>query len=230
MGFLVAIEGVDGSGKQTQSKLLYERIKKIKDDTMLVTFPDYASPASGPVKMYLEGKFSDNPKDVNAYIASTLYAIDRYASYMSSWKNLYQNGGFIIADRYASANMIHQAGKISDIDERDKFLDWLYELEYNFYKIPVPDIVFFLDVPLNFREELIKGRKNKITGEEKQDIHEKDISHIKESYESASHVIDRYGWIRINCIRDGKMRSVEDINDEIFAKVSKFIINTSDKK
>lgn len=230
MGYLIAIEGVDGSGKQTQSRLLYERMKKIKDDTLLISFPDYKSLSSGPVKMYLNGEFGDNAKDVNAYIASTFYAVDRYASFMSKWKNIYEDGGFVIADRYASANMIHQASKISDIKERDEFLNWLYKLEYEFYKIPVPDIVFFLDVPLEYRKNLVSGRKNKITGDEKQDIHEKDASHIKESYMSSFHVIEKYNWVRINCIKDGKLRSIEDINQEIFDKVNELIKNEINKK
>ena len=223
MGYLIAIEGVDGSGKETQTRLLHERMKEIKKDTILVTFPNYSSDSSGPVKMYLNGSLGENARDVNAYIASTLFAVDRYASFRSEWRGLYGDGGLVIADRYVSANMIHQASKIRDITERDKFLNWLYDLEYRFYGIPEPDMVFFLDVPLEFRNQLVKGRKNKITGDEKQDIHEKDINHITESYTSSQHVIDKYGWVRVNCIRDGRLRSIEDINDEIYLKVTELL-------
>ena len=219
MGYLIAIEGVDGSGKETQSRLLFEKIKDKKEDTILITFPNYKSQSSGLVKMYLNGEFGDNAKDVNAYIASTFFAADRYASFMSDWKEMYENNGLVIADRYASANMVHQASKIPDIKEREEFLNWLYKLEYEFYKIPKPDIVFFLDVPLEYRENLVAGRKNKITGEEKQDIHEKDKDHIKESYLSSKYVIEKYNWVKIDCIKDGKLRSIEEINEDIYSKV-----------
>lgn len=222
MGILIAIEGVDGSGKETQTKRLIEKLEKdykVKG----ICFPDYESPSSGLVKMYLNGDFGQNAKDVNAYVASTFYAVDRYASFNTKWKDFYNDGGIIVADRYASANMVHQAGKISDLKEKDKFLSWVNELEYEFYKIPKPDIVFFLDVPIEYRNEIVKGRKNKITGKDTQDIHEKDQNHLKESYESAQYVVEKFSWKKINCILDGKLRSIEDINNEIYVNVLKMI-------
>ncbi len=220
MGKLIAIEGVDGSGKETQTALLYDRLLEEGLDVMKRGYPNYDSEASALVKMYLMGKFGDDPKSVNAYIASTFFAGDRYADFMTVWKGHYEGGGIVLVDRYTTANMIHQAGKIKDPAERDRFLNWLYDFEFKLYGIPVPDLVFFLDVPSQFQQAITAGRKNKITGGTVQDIHEKSPEHLQESYAAASYVAEKYGWQKIQCVRDGKMRSIESINDEIFDKVS----------
>lgn len=151
MGILIAIEGVDGSGKQTQSDLLNKNLKQAGYDVMEIRFPDYESRSSVLVKMYLMGEFSQDPKDITAYQASTFFAADRYASWMTgAWRAHYQKGGIVLADRYTTANMVHQAGKIQDLTERDRFLEWLYDFEFRLYGIPVPDLVFFLMFLLNF--------------------------------------------------------------------------------
>ena len=145
-GKLIVIEGVDGSGKQTQSEELYQRLKNNGKKIMKISFPDYEAESSALVKMYLRGDFGDNPEEISPYVASSFFAVDRYASFQTKWKEFYQAGGIVIADRYTTSNMVHQASKIADPKERDKFLDWLYDLEFMLYKIPVPDLVFFLDV------------------------------------------------------------------------------------
>lgn len=220
MGILIAIEGVDGSGKQTQSDLLTENLKKHGYRVKEIRFPDYNSKSSVLVKMYLMGEFSKNPKDISAYQASTFFAADRYASWMTGdWQAHYLAGDIVLADRYTTANMVHQAGKIKDLAERDKFLDWLYDFEFNLYGIPVPDLVFFLDVPPEFQKVFVLDRKNKITGGEEQDIHESSEEHIRESYGAARYVAKKFNWVTIECVRDGILRSIPDIGAEIL-KVS----------
>lgn len=218
MGILIAIEGVDGSGKQTQSDLLTKNLKSLGYQIMEVGFPDYHSKSSILVKMYLMGDFSKNPKDITAYQASTFFAADRYASWMTGqWRDHYQAGGIVLADRYTTANMVHQAGKIKDLAQRDQFLDWLYDFEFKLYGIPIPDLVFFLDVPPEFQKVFVLARKNKITGGDEQDIHESSEEHIKESYEAARYVAKKYNWVTINCVVNGVLRTIPDIADEILS-------------
>jgi len=215
-GKLIVIEGVDGSGKQTQSEKLYRTLLSKGLKVMKVDFPDYHSESSSLVKMYLRGDFGKNPEDVSAYVASSFFAVDRYASYTTKWKSFYESGGIVVADRYTTANMVHQASKILDQTDRDKFLDWLYDLEFGMYGIPKPDLVFFLDVPPEISMEMTKERKNKITGEKEKDIHEGDQHHLDTSYLNAHYVADKYGWTKISCVEGGRMRSKEDIFSDIY--------------
>ena len=215
-GKLIVIEGVDGSGKQTQSEKLYRTLLNKGLKVMKVDFPDYQSESSSLVKMYLRGDFGKNPEDVSAYVASSFFAADRYASYTTKWKSFYESGGVVIADRYTTANMVHQASKIDDMEERDAFLSWLYQLEFEMYKIPIPDLVFFLDVPPEVTMEMTKERKNKITGESEKDIHEADIRHLETSYRNALYVADKYGWTKVSCVEGNVLRSKEDIFRDIY--------------
>ena len=173
MGKLFVIDGTDGSGKQTQFELLTKKLKENNIDFKTVNFPNYDSPSSALVKMYLSGEFGENAKDVNAYIASTFYAADRYATFKKGYEEYYNNGGIIIADRYTTSNMVHQAGKIADKEERDKFLSWLFDFEFNLYGLPKPTEVFFLNMPVEKAIELMKDRENKFTHEAKKDIMKK---------------------------------------------------------
>ena len=147
-GKLFVIDGTDGSGKQTQFDKLKEKLSNENVDYKIVSFPNYDSPSSSLVKMYLSGEFGKNAKDVNPYIASTFYAADRYATFKTKYKDYYDNGGIILADRYTTANMVHQAGKIDNEVERKKFLDWLWDFEFNLYELPIPTEVFFLNMPV----------------------------------------------------------------------------------
>lgn len=214
MGALIAIDGVDASGKQTQTELLLKRMSK--KSPRLISFPAYDKPSSAPVKMYLNGDFGKNPDDVNAYAASALFAVDRYATYKSDWERDYKSDKLIIADRYVSSNMIHQAGKISDIAEKEKFLEWLFDLEYNKFGLPQPDIMIFLDMPPEYGAKLMAERANKITGGMSKDIHENDREYLQKSYDNALFVAKKYNWSIVSCIRDNKIRTIEDINDEIY--------------
>ena len=223
MGKLFVIDGTDGSGKQTQSNLLKERLKKDGIDFKSVSFPNYDSPSSTLVKMYLEGDFGENQKDVSPYIASTFYAADRYATYKKDFKEYYNNGGIIIADRYTTSNMIHQAGIIKDKQEREKFLKWLWDFEFNFYGLPIPTEVIFLNMPPDYTEKLIQDRENKITHEKEKDIIEKNKQNTIDAYNNALELVKKYNWYEIKCVKDDKIRTIEDINDEIYELVKKKI-------
>lgn len=221
MGKLIIIEGTDGSGKQTQTSLLYEKLckEKGKENVRKISFPNYESKASEPVKMYLAGEFGKNVDSVNAYAASLFYSVDRYASFKKEWEKFYNKGGIVISDRYTTSNMVHQAPKIKNEEEREKFLEWLTDLEWKKISIPEPDLVFFLDVPFEFSQKLMKERNNKITGEEKKDIHESDKEYLKNAYDLAKELAVKYNWTIIPCVKDNKLKSVEEINNEIMKKI-----------
>ena len=223
MGKLFVIDGTDGSGKQTQSSLLKERLQKDGIDFKSVSFPNYDSPTSTLVKMYLEGDFGENQKDVSPYIASTFYAADRYATYKKDFEEYYNNGGIIIADRYTTSNMIHQAGIIKDKQEREKFLKWLWDFEFNLYGLPIPTEVIFLNMPPDYTEKLIQDRENKITHEKQKDIIEKNKQNTIDAYNNALELVKKYNWYEIKCVKDEKIRTIEDINDEIYELVKKKI-------
>lgn len=223
MGKLIVIDGTDGSGKQTQMELLEKKLKNKNIDYRKVSFPNYSSPSSSLVKMYLSGEFGNDAQIISPYIASTFYAVDRYATYKKDLEKYYEDGGLILADRYTTANMVHQAGKIKDEEERKKFLDWLYELEFSIYKIPMPTKVFFLNMPPEYALKLIEHRKNKFSGEEKKDIHERNKSHLQDSYNAACKVAKDYGWCEIKCVSNGEVRTREEISEEIFEVVKEIL-------
>ena len=223
-GKLIIIEGSDGSGKATQTKKLYDRLEQNNYNIKKVEFPNYNSESSALVKMYLRGDFGKHAEDVDPYVCSTFFAVDRYASFKTEWEEFYNNGGIIICDRYTTSNMIHQASKM-EVEERDKYLEWLNDLEFNLYKIPKPDCVIFLDVPVEMSQKLMKDRNNKITGESEKDIHESDFDYLKKSYENSLYIAKKYDWQRINCIKDDNMRTIDDIHEEIYSIVEAKILN-----
>ena len=224
MGKLFVIEGTDGSGKQTQFRKLQERLSEENIEYRVVSFPNYDNASSSLVKMYLSGEFGENAKDVSPYIASTFYAADRYATYKRYYEDYYKNGGIILADRYTTANMVHQAGKIQDKDEREKFLKWLWDFEFNLYGLPVPTKTFFINMPPNYALKLIENRENKFTHAAQKDIHERDKSHIVDSYETARTLVKDYDWYEVKCVNDdGSIRTVDDIHNEIYEEVKKYL-------
>jgi dTMP kinase len=225
-GKLIIIEsGSDASGKATQTSKIYERLLNEGYKIKKVEYPNYKSDSSSLVKMYLRGDFGKNPSDVDPYVASTFYAGDRYASYKTEWEKFHKEGGIVICDRYTTSNMVHQASKM-DTKERDKFLDWLFDFEFNLYKLPQPDCVVFLDVPIEYSQRLMANRKNKITGESKKDIHESDIEYLTRSYNNSLYIADKYNWKKISCVTNDNLRSIEDIHEEIYNS----IISIIDKK
>ena len=223
MGRLIVIEGTDSSGKETQTKKLYERLSKEGKKTKKISFPNYESPASEPVKMYLAGEFGQNAKKINPYPVSTMYAIDRYASYMTDWKKEYDQDYVVVTDRYTTSNMVHQASKIDDKGEKESYLEWLEDLEYKKMGIPEPDLVIFLNMPTEMARKLMENRKNKITGEEKKDIHEKDERHLKEAYENACEIAGKYNWEEVRCVGEDGLKTIDEISEEVYNLVRKVI-------
>lgn len=223
MGKIFVIDGTDGSGKQTQFNLLKKHLDEDGIDYRTVSFPNYDSPSSSLVKMYLSGEFGENAKEISPYIASTFYAVDRYATFQKEFKKYYEDGGIILADRYTTANMVHQAGKISNEQERDKFIKWLFDLEFNIYGLPVPSEVFFLNMPPYKVKELIKNRENKFTHSDKKDIHERDEKHLEEAYNAACSLAKDYNWNEIKCVKEDKIRTRKDIHEEIYKIVCREI-------
>ena len=215
MGYIIVIEGTDGSGKATQSEQLKNRLERDGYNVIRQSFPNYDSPSSAPVKMYLGGEFGDNDKSMDAYQASVLYAVDRLCTYQKSLKDFYENDGVIIFDRYVESNMLHQAGKIDDRDELDKYLAWLDNLEFDLLKLPRANMVVFLDVPVEKSIELARARDVNKSSLSK-DIHENSDGHLQNAYRAGKYVGNKRGWNFVNCIKDESLRQVEDIADEIY--------------
>lgn len=214
MGKLIVIEGVDSSGKATQAKLLCDRLERAGEKVQLVSFPDYESDFSLPVKRYLAGDLGNSPSDVNAYAASVFYAIDRYASFKRKWGEFYKNGGTIIADRYVTSNLVHQASKISG--DKAEFIHWLSDLEYGKMGLPIPDLVLFLDMPPQYARMLMQDRANKITGEAQKDIHESNVEYLNSAYQNAMEIAKICSWTVLSCVKNGEVRSIENIHEEIY--------------
>ncbi len=222
-GKLFVIDGTDGSGKQTQLQKLKERFTKEGIEYKAVSFPNYDSPSSSLVKMYLAGEFGTDSQAISPYIASTFFAVDRYATFKKDYEEYYNNGGIILADRYTTSNMVHQAGKIKDDNERAKFLDWLWNFEFGLYGLPVPTKVIFLNMPTEYAQKLMKNRENKITHEDKKDIHENNTEHLKAAYTEACKLVKKYDWCEIHCVENDRIKTIEEIHEEVFNTVKKFI-------
>ena len=216
MGKLIVIEGTDGSGKSTQFRLLTQRLENENIAFQKLVFPQYSEPSSALIRMYLGGEFGSKPTDVNAYAASTFYAVDRYASYKKVWGNWYEQGGLVVSDRYTTSNAVHQASK-EPADRQPAFLKWLYELEYDRLGLPRPDLTIYLDVPTEYTEKLMRSREA-ATGTSA-DIHEQDLTYLSTCRKMGKTAAEYYGWTVIDCVRDGAMRSIEDIHQEILGHV-----------
>lgn len=216
-GKLIIIEAGDGSGKATQTKMLYDRLKQEGYKVKKIEYPDYESKACIPVKMYLQGEFGGHVDDVNAYAASVLFAVDRYASYRMKWKKAYEEGYIILADRYTTSNMVHQAVKIKDIKERDEFLKWLWDTEFEKMGLPIPDKVIFLDVPTKISNKLIDNRSKQ--QHRAKDIHEQDVNYLERCHQVYQEMAKRYAWDIVNCAENDQLKTVETIHENIWQKV-----------
>lgn len=216
MGKLIVIEGTDGSGKSTQFKLLSQRLEHDGVAFKHLVFPRYSEESSALIRMYLGGQFGSKPSDVNAYAASSFYAVDRYASYKMDWGQWYEDGGTVLSDRYTTSNAVHQASK-EPAEKRQEFWSWLYDFEYEKLSLPRPDLIIYLDVPTDFTEKLMRHRESS-TGTSA-DIHEKDLEYLATCRETGRAAAEFYGWTVISCVKDGQMRSIEDIHEEIFRHV-----------
>lgn len=212
-GKLIVLEGTDASGKSTQFARLCDWLDEQNISYKRLVFPRYNEESSALIRMYLKGAFGEHPEDVSAYAASTFFAVDRYASYRQEWKDYYEAGGLVVADRYTTSNAIHQASKLPP-EEQGAYLDWLFDFEYRIMGIPAPDEVFFLDMPTDAVQELLLHRQGKQI-----DIHEKDIPYLRKCYQTASQLADRFGWHRIHCTEHGAIRSIEDISSEVIRQL-----------
>ena len=211
-GKLIVLEGLDGSGKATQTALLCKGLEQRGLPLKHISFPDYGQPSSALVKMYLAGEFGKSPDDVNAYAASSFYAVDRFASYATFWKTDYQEGKIIVADRYVTSNLVFQMAK-APREDWDTYMGWVDDFEYGKLGLPRPDVTLYLDMPPQISQKLLTGRYH--GDEQKKDIHESNRVYLEHCRESASYAAKKLGWRVINCARGDNARSIEEIHEEI---------------
>ena len=219
-GRLIVLEGIDGSGKSSQYRRICARMEKDGIDYNHIVFPRYDKESSALIRMYLSGQFGTHPDDVNAYAASTFYAVDRFASFREDWGKIYNNGGLIISDRYTTSNAVHQGSKLSD-EELPAFFRWLSDLEYVKMGLPKPDLVIYLDVDLETSLARMKRRQEK--NSTKADIHEKDVDYLRRCLHTADMAAEYYGWKRIPFLKDGAERDMDEKNDEIYNLILSYI-------
>ena len=218
MGKLIVIEGTDGSGKSTQFRKMWEHLESDGVAFKHIVFPRYDQDSSALIRMYLGGQFGDKPSDVNAYTASAFFAVDRFASYKMDWGKWYEEGGLVLSDRYTTSNAVHQASKEPE-EKQAEFLRWLYDFEYDKLGLPRPDLTIYLDVPTDFTEKLLRHREADTNT--KADIHEKDMDYLATCRNTGRRAAEFYNWTVIQCVKDGAMRSIEDIHEEIYNHVKK---------
>lgn len=226
-GKLITIEAGDGSGKATQTKALYDRLLAEGYQVLKVEYPDYQSESSALVRMYLGGEFGQQAENVSAYGASAFFAVDRYASYLLKWRQAYESGWIILADRYTTSNMVHQAVKLKNPVEREKFLTWLWDFEFGRLRLPVPDRVIYLDMPPEISDRLINSRAAKDSSRKK-DIHEKDTSYLHHCHRAYNEVAEKYGWVKISCAQQGNLRTVQDIHEDVYQAVKEILRDEND--
>ena len=220
IGKLIVIDGLDGSGKSTQFEIVSDKLQKLGYTVKAITFPDYSEPSSALVKMYLSGEFSETAGGVNAYAASSFYAVDRYASYKRFWESNYQNGDIILASRYTTSNAIHQMSKL-DNREWDNYLNWLEEYEYTKLGLPKPNKVIFLDMAIEVSQKLLLQRYE--GDKSKRDIHETDIEYLKSCRKSAIFAANALDWEIIKCDDGQAPKTIDEITKKIINTVIEVI-------
>ncbi len=221
MGKLIVLEGLDGSGKGTHAGILTKKLTEQGYKVKKITFPDYKERSSELVKMYLGGEFGNKPEDVNAYAASTFYAVDRYASYKKYWQRFYEEGGIIVADRYTTSNATHQMGKLSK-EAWDGFLEWLADFEYSKLGLPMPDITLYLDMDPDISQKLMTGRYHGDEG--KKDIHEKDLAYLRFCRDSALYAAEHWDWKIVRLCDEQRAFSIEENAERIFDIIAKEVL------
>ena len=214
---IIVIEGLDGSGKATQTALLAQKLSEKGIKVRRLEYPDYDSPSSSLVKMYLGGEFGSKPEDVNAYAASAFYAVDRAAGFLGDWKADYQSGTLFLCDRYCTSNIIYQMAKVSDA-ERDAFIEWQADFEYDKLGLPRPDAVIYLDVSPDVSQKLMEKRY--VGDQSKKDLHESNLSFLLSCRKSALYAAEKCGWKIIDCCENGDIKSIDKISEEIEKAVS----------
>lgn len=217
---IIVIDGLDGCGKSTQLEIIKNRLSESGKCVHTISFPDYESQSSALVKMYLNGEFSDDPDDINAYAASSFYAVDRYSSYMKNWKKIYESNSIILAARYVSSNAFHQMPKLSE-EKWYEFLTWLYDYEHNKLGLPEADKVIFLDMPINVSQKLLSTRYN--GDEAKKDIHESHIGYLEKCRKAALFACETMKWDVIRCSCDDAPLPVEQISEAILVKINEVL-------
>ena len=224
-GKFIVIEGLDGSGKSTQGNLIFDHLKSDGHVVEKIDFPQYGQKSAGLVEEYLNGKYGN----VDPYKASIFYACDRYDGSFKIRKWL-DEGKIVICDRYVASNMGHQGGKIKDDNERDKYLKWLYNFEYNLLKIPKPDINIILETSVELSMQVsnkisdkkkIKKRELYLGDSEKQDIHEADKDHLKNTLDSYLKLANDYPdeFKIIDCLENGELISIAQVQQKVWAIV-----------
>lgn len=215
---MLVIEGLDGSGKATQTQKLMERLETLGRDAVKVSFPNYEDDSSALVKMYLRGELGQ-AEEVNAYAASLFYTVDRYATFRKAYEQQWKQGHTIVADRYTTSNMFHQCTK-EPRENWDSYLSWLEDLEYEKVGLPRPTQVIYLDVEPEVSRALLSKRYE--GDESKKDIHEANFAYLLRCREAALYAAEKFGWKVIRCNEGSVMRSVEDISNEIWSEVGKY--------
>lgn len=208
--------GSDGSGKKTQTRLLYENLTKSGVKAEIADFPNYKSPSSYALRLYLKGQFSSDAGGVNAYAASSFFSIDRYVTFKQKFFKIYNQGATIIANRYTTSNMLYQGGKIDSPKERELFFEWLENLEYDIYGLPRPTRVFYLDIPFETSYEWLNKRRQR---KNIRDIHEEDRAYLEKVYNISLETAKSRGWTIINCESAGRLLSPEEINRLIMENI-----------
>lgn len=219
-GKLIVLEGTDGSGKATQARMMGQRLQREGIAFREIDFPRYGNPFAEPANLYLHGALGSEPGDVNAYASSVFFAVDRFASYKEEWGTFYEQGGVVIANRYTTSNAVHQASKLP-AGERREYLDWLFDLEYRRLGLPAPDLVVYLDLPTELSEQMLRRRET-ATGTQA-DIHEQDEEYLRSCRMNARDIAHDLGWTVIHCDREGAVRTVEDIHEEIWQQVRRYL-------
>ena len=211
---LISVDGLDGSGKNTQSELLAARLRTAGKRAEVISFPMYEKDSSFAVRMYLSGALGGHPDDTGAYAAATFFAVDRYISMRTDWGKLLGECDYIIFNRYVSDNAVHQLSKLQK-DKWDGFLSWLYDFEFDRLGLPRPDLTLYLVVEPEVSMALVDRRG------EKKDIHESDGDDMRRCYAAGLYAAEKLGFHKIFCCADGKIRSREAIADEIFDEVTR---------
>ena len=212
-GKLIVLEGIDGSGKSAQFRRLCTRLERDGIEYNHIVFPRYDQDSSALIRMYLGGEFGTRPDDVNAYTASTFFAVDRFASYKKDWGSSYESGGFFLSDRYTTSNAVHQGSKLPE-EELPEFFRWLSDLEYDKMGLPRPDLVIYLDVDIE--TSLARMRRREEKNHTHADIHEKDIDYLQRCLRTAECAAEYFGWTRIPFRKNGEERDVDEKNAEIY--------------
>lgn len=214
MGRLIAIEGLDGAGKNTQSEKLCRYLSTRGIKARKIDFPNYEGRGSTLVKMYLDGELGESPDDTNPYAASAFFACDRYVSYVTDWKNFLKDpDSVVVANRYTTANAYHQLSKMPR-EEWDHFLDWLMDFEFGKLGLPKPDDVVLLLVPPEYSHKNVEKRSRNFNV--KLDIHEKDAEYLSRCYDAALYAAERCGWKTIMCVENGELLSIDDVFTKLF--------------